>query len=64
MDCLEALRHSKSEKLEQGIELGKSLFVAIFKQAQNALETKRVQRMGPFLYFCMPEVWPVLAKCH
>lgn len=56
MDCLEALRQSKKEKLDQGIELGKSLFVSIFKQTQNALEIKRVQRIGPFLYFCISQV--------
>ena len=56
MDCLDALRQTRKDKLDEGIELGKTLFVSVFKQIQNALEFKQVERLGPFLFFLITQV--------
>lgn len=53
LDCLEALSRVKKDKLDQGIELAKNMFMLIFKQVQSALETSAkknaVKSRGSFL---------------
>ncbi|EEB12937.1 conserved hypothetical protein [Pediculus humanus corporis] len=64
MDCLDALRQTRKDKLDEGIELGKTLFVSVFKQIQNALEFKQVERLGPFLFFLITQKFAQSIICH
>lgn len=55
---MDALSRSNKEILDEGIEMGKTLLSAIFKQVQSSLEMHAVYSAGPFLYFILQEEIP------
>ncbi|XP_055532637.1 cell division control protein 45 homolog [Wyeomyia smithii] len=58
LKSMDALSRSNKEILDEGIEMGKALLSAIFKQVQSSLEMHAVYSAGPFLYFILQEEIP------
>lgn len=58
LEALDSLSRTNKTILENGIELGKQLLSAVFKQVQSSLEMHQVHSAGPFLYYILEEENP------
>lgn len=58
LEALETLERKNKTKLENGINSGKELHSAIFKQVQSSLELHQIHSAGKFLYYILNEENP------
>lgn len=58
LEAMDSLSRSNKTILENGLELGKQLLSAVFKQVQSSLEMHQVNSAGPFLYYILEEENP------
>lgn len=57
-DALDSLSWSKTEVLEEGLELAKTQSIAILKQVHHILDLNTIQRAGDFFYCVLSESTP------
>lgn len=58
LEAQDSLSRTNKTILENGLELGKQLLSAVFKQVQSSLEMHQVHSAGPFLYYILEEENP------